>query len=76
MKIDPDLLKQTGIFEIGTLPQDYVANKRVFALEEWRAKLEAKSSFVLDVLSKPKLFLIGTQRELDQLAKSGQDRSA
>ena len=43
-------------------------NPKVFAVKEWQAKVKAQSSFVLDVLSKPKLFLIGTQHELDQLA--------
>lgn len=43
-------------------------NPRVFAPAEWRAKLKAKSPFLLDVMAKPKLFLIGTQVELDQLA--------
>ncbi len=51
-------------------------NPKVFGAEEWRAKLEAKSSFVLDVLSKPKIFLIGNQHDLEQLAESGQDRPA
>lgn len=51
-------------------------NPKVFALEEWQEKLQAKSSFVMDVLSKPKIFLIGTQRALDQLAEPGQDRPA
>lgn len=51
-------------------------NPKVFSVDEWQAKLAAKSSFILDVLSKPKLFLIGTQRDLDQLAESGQDRAA
>ena len=51
-------------------------NPKVFALEEWRTKLQAKSAFVMDVLSKPKIFLIGTQRELDQLAEPGQNRPA
>lgn len=51
-------------------------NPKVFATDEWQAKLAAKSSFILDVLSKPKLFLIGTQRDLDQLDQSGQDRTA
>ena len=51
-------------------------NPKVFAVEEWQAKLDAKSSFILDVLSKPKIFLIGTQRDLDQLDQSGQDRPA
>lgn len=51
-------------------------NPKVFGAEEWRAKLDAKSSFVLDVLSKPKIFLIGNQHDLEQLAESGQDRPA
>lgn len=51
-------------------------NPKIFASDEWQTKLAAKSSFILDVLSKPKLFLIGTQRDLDQLDQSGQDRTA
>lgn len=51
-------------------------NPKIFTVEEWQARLSAESSFVLDVLSKPKLFLIGAQRDLDQLAESGQDRPA
>ena len=43
-------------------------NPKVFAPPEWRAKLKSKSPFLMDVMSKPKLFLIGTQHELDQLA--------
>ena len=43
-------------------------NPKVFAPPEWRAKRRSKSPFLLDVMSKPKLFLIGTQHELDQLA--------
>jgi predicted nucleotidyltransferase len=51
-------------------------NPKVFSAEEWRAKLAEKSSFVLDVLAKPKIFLIGNAHDLDQLAQSGQDRAA
>jgi len=51
-------------------------NPKIFGIEEWQKKLEAKSPFVLDVLSKPKIFLIGTQHDLGQLAKSGKNRSA
>lgn len=51
-------------------------NPKVFGAEEWRAKLQAKSSFVLDVLTKPKIFLIGNQHDLDRLAQSGQNRPA
>ena len=51
-------------------------NAKIFSVPEWRAKLQAKSPFVIDVLSKPKIFLIGTQHELDQLAKPGPNRLA
>lgn len=51
-------------------------NPKVFGAEEWRSKLEAKSSFVLDVLAKPKIFLIGNQHDLEQLAEPGQNRPA
>ena len=43
-------------------------NPKVFAPAEWRAKLRSRSPFLLDVMSKPKMFLIGTEHELDQLA--------
>jgi hypothetical protein len=36
-------------------------------VDEWRAKRRADSSFVRDILAKPKIFLIGTQRDLDEL---------
>lgn len=51
-------------------------NPKIFSVEAWLTKVSEKSSFVLDVLSKPKLFLIGTQHDLDQLAEPGQDRPA
>lgn len=51
-------------------------NPKVFSPEEWTASLVAQSSFVQDVLLKPKLFLIGAQCDLDQLAELGQDRPA
>lgn len=51
-------------------------NPKIFSVEEWQAKLAAQSSFVLEVVAKPKLFLIGAQRDLDQLAEPGQNRPA
>ena len=51
-------------------------NPKIFTMEPWLAKLTLKRSFVLDVLAKPKVFLIGAQRDLDQLAEPGQDRPA
>ena len=50
-------------------------NPKVFGAEEWRTKREAMSSFILDVLAKPKIFLIGNQHDLDQLAQPGKNRS-
>lgn len=43
-------------------------NPKVFSTIDWKTKLATNSSFVLDVLAKPKLFLIGSQHDLDQLA--------
>lgn len=51
-------------------------NPKVFGAEEWCAKLQAGSSFILDVLAKPKIFLIGNPHDLEQLAQSGQNRPA
>jgi predicted nucleotidyltransferase len=42
-------------------------NPKVFSTTDWRAKLATKTPFVMDVMAKPKLFLIGSQHELDQL---------
>lgn len=43
-------------------------NPKVFSPSDWQATLTANSAFLLEVLAKPKLFLIGNQHELDQLA--------
>lgn len=51
-------------------------NPKIYAAEEWRAKVHAQTTFVMDVLSKPKIFVIGNQHDLDQLAEPGQDRPA
>jgi predicted nucleotidyltransferase len=51
-------------------------NPKIFAPAEWTAKFESKTTFVMDVLAKPKLFLIGAQRDLDQLTEPGKDRPA
>ncbi len=54
------------LFEAQTTLQREV-NPKVFSTADWRTKLAANASFVLDVLAKPKLFLIGSQHDLDQL---------
>ena len=51
-------------------------NPKVFSVADWQIKVTANSSFMANVMAKPKLFLIGTQRELDQLAEPGQNRTA
>ena len=43
-------------------------NPKVFRAAEWRKRVAARDSFVMDVLAKPKLFLVGTA---DELAKLG-----
>jgi predicted nucleotidyltransferase len=44
-------------------------NPKVFSVREWTAKLKGKSAFVMDVLTKPKIFLIGDEHELAELAR-------
>ena len=43
-------------------------NPKVFSIREWKSKLKEKSSFAMDDLAKPKIFLIGDEHELAQLA--------
>ena len=45
------------------------ANPRVFAAREWRAKLRAKDAFVVEVIAKSKIFLIGSEHELAELGR-------
>jgi predicted nucleotidyltransferase len=47
-------------------------NPKVYSPAEWRDKTSGKSAFAAEVLSKPKIFLIGTQDDLDQLVEPGQ----
>ncbi len=51
-------------------------NPKIFSIAEWQSRWASKSSFVMDVLSNPKLFLIGAQSDLDQLTEPGHDRPA
>lgn len=38
-------------------------NPKVFAVKEWRIKMEAGDSFVQDAVNKPKIFLIGDDND-------------
>lgn len=44
-------------------------NPAVFSVDEWRARLRAKDPFVREVLAQPKIFLIGTDDELEKLGR-------
>jgi predicted nucleotidyltransferase len=44
-------------------------NPKVFSAREWKAKLKEKSPFSMDVLAKPKIFLIGDEHELAELTR-------
>jgi predicted nucleotidyltransferase len=51
-------------------------NPKVLSAKEWAARAHSGSSFVNDVLAKPKIFLIGGADDLGELAKPSQDRTA
>ena len=44
-------------------------NPRVFGVKEWKSKLQAKDAFISEVAAKPKIFLIGSERELAELGR-------
>jgi predicted nucleotidyltransferase len=51
-------------------------NPKVYSPDEWREKIMSKSPFATEVQSKPKIFLMGTQDDLDKLVEPGTDRPA
>ena len=46
-------------------------NPKVFSAPEWNAKLKQKNPFVLEIVGKPKIFLLGTENDLTELSRSG-----
>jgi predicted nucleotidyltransferase len=42
-------------------------NPKVVSANEWRASVERKDGFALDVLNKPKIFMMGTENDLAKL---------
>lgn len=44
-------------------------NPTVYTVEEFRKKVSSKHHFVLNVLSRPKVYLVGGERELAELGK-------
>lgn len=44
-------------------------NPVVFSVDEWRARLKAKDPFAREALVQPKIFLIGTDDELEKLGR-------
>lgn len=51
-------------------------NPVIYARAEWIAQLASQSVFIQEILAKPKIFLIGTQHELDQLGQLAEVRPA
>ncbi len=51
-------------------------NPTLYGRAEWIAKVASGSGFIEDILSRPKIFVIGTQHDLDQLDQSAEDRTA
>lgn len=43
-------------------------NPKVYSVDEWRAKIRNGDSFALDVMAKPKIYLIGNDHDLAELA--------
>jgi len=44
-------------------------NPKVFSVSEWKSKLTEENSFAMDLLLKPKIFLIGDENELAEPAQ-------
>lgn len=44
-------------------------NPKIFSVTEWKTKLAKKDAFITQVLADPKIFLIGDDRELAELAR-------
>jgi hypothetical protein len=43
-------------------------NPKVYSANEWRVKIRNGDSFALDVMAKPKIYLIGNDHDLAELA--------
>ena len=43
-------------------------NPVVYSAQEFKRRIEEQDTFILDLLAKPKIFLIGTEHDLNQLA--------
>jgi predicted nucleotidyltransferase len=45
-------------------------NPKIFSAREWKARLKQKNPFVIDLLGKPKIFLLGTENDLTELGRN------
>ena len=50
-------------------------NPKVFRTREWRERVSGRDPFVTDVLGKPKIFVVGSEDELEQLGGNEPRRS-
>ena len=44
-------------------------NPKAFSAREWKAKLRSKDGFVSEVIAQPRIFLIGSEDELEELGR-------
>jgi predicted nucleotidyltransferase len=51
-------------------------NPKVYSAGEWRKRVRAGSSFVKQLLAEPKIFVVGTQGELEFVGEPGPERAA
>lgn len=51
-------------------------NPKIYSPREWASKLKSGSSFLREVVAKPKIFLIGNQHDLDRLGEPRKNRAA
>jgi predicted nucleotidyltransferase len=49
-------------------------NPKIFSVVEWQSRIAGKSNFVGEILAKPKLFIVGTEHELDLLGQPGEEQ--
>lgn len=51
-------------------------NPTIYGRAEWAAQVASQSVFIQEILAKPKIFVIGTQHDLDQLGQPAEIRPA
>lgn len=50
-------------------------NPTIMTVADWRQKIERKNSFLRNIFKQPKLFVFGSENELERIGQSGADRA-